>query len=168
MLELTKDRGEEQFGELADELEQLDAADTIRALIADEARINALAIAPRAEADRLYFALPEDERRRLGRMGERGLPDRMGKLYAEAEELDAKAGELFDRIATARATTIDDVIAQIEFLMGSGLHVEKAYVETVIGGLRCIQTRRLGEPRDDQLNRAVDDPPEIVGFGEPD
>jgi len=61
--------------------------DPILALIAEEARLREIGCKFREQADRLWYALSEDERQRLHKDTEYGadLPAPIGELYAQAE-----------------------------------------------------------------------------------
>lgn len=150
----------------SDEMSTDLAHDIILELVAEEARLSHLAVAPHSAADALYFALPKEERRRLGDMEERRLAGRMGELYRQAEDLDDRAQELFDRVAATKATTIAGVIAQIELLIAPILSSE-GYAEIVIAGLKDIAHRIGEEPIGDAENDLAAEP-EVIGFGEPE
>jgi hypothetical protein len=96
--------------------------DPIIALIAAESRWRLLAVAARARAERVLFALPKDER-----------PEEFDDhpSMAEALSLETRADEVYDRIVSTPAGTLEGIFAKLEW--GEG---ETEVTEAVIADLR--------------------------------
>jgi hypothetical protein len=102
--------------------------DPIIALIATEKRWRLLAVAARARAERLLFALPRDER-----------PEEFDDqpIMAEAVSLETRADEIYDRIVSTSASTLAGIVAKLE--CGDG---DAEVTEAVIADLRhWLKTR---------------------------
>ncbi len=96
--------------------------DPIIALIAAEKRWRLLAVAARARAEKLLFALPKDER-----------PEEFDHhpIMAEALSLEKRADEVYDRIVSTSASTLAGIFAKLEW--GEG---DAEVTEAVIADLR--------------------------------
>jgi hypothetical protein len=96
--------------------------DPIITLIAAENRWRLVAVAARARAERLLFALPKDER-----------PEEFDDhpIMAEALLLETRADEIYDRIIETPASTLAAIFAKLEW--GEG---EVEVTEGVIADLR--------------------------------
>jgi hypothetical protein len=80
--------------------------DPIIALIAAEKRWRLLAVAARARAERLLFALPRDE-----------WPEEFDDhpIMAEAVSLETRANQVYDRIVEAPASTVAGIFAKLKW-----------------------------------------------------
>jgi hypothetical protein len=98
------------------------ATDPIITLIGEEKRWRLLAVAARARAERLLFALPKDER-----------PEEFDDhpIMAEALSLEMRADEVCDHIIETPASTLAGIFAKLEW--GEG---EAEVTEGVIADLR--------------------------------
>jgi hypothetical protein len=98
------------------------ATDPIIALIGEEKRWRLLAVAARARAERLLFALPKDER-----------PEEFDDhpSMAEALSLEIRADEVYDHIVETPASTLAGIFAKLEW--GEG---DTEVTEAVIADLR--------------------------------
>ena len=96
--------------------------DPIIALIGEEKRWRLLAVAARARAERVLFALPKDER-----------PEEFDDhpSMAEALSLETRADEVYDRILLTAAGTLVGIFAKLEW--GEG---DAEVAEAVIADLR--------------------------------
>ena len=104
------------------------ASDPIIALIGEEKRWRLLAVAARARAESLLFALPKDER-----------PEEFDDhpIMAEALSLEIRADEVYDHIIETPASTLAGIFAKLEW--GEG---EAEVTEGVIADLRrWLRTR---------------------------
>jgi hypothetical protein len=98
------------------------ATDPIIALIGEEKRWRLLAVAARARAERVLFALPKDER--PGEFDDH-------PSMAEALSLETRADEVYDRIVSTPASTLEGIFAKLEW--GEG---ETEVTEAFIADLR--------------------------------
>jgi len=98
------------------------ATDPIIALIGEEKRWRLLAVAARARAETLLFALPKDER-----------PEELDDhpIMAEALSLETRADEVYDHIIETPASTLAGIFAKLEW--GEG---DPEITKAVIADLR--------------------------------
>ena len=102
--------------------------DPIIALIGEEKRWRLLAVAPRARAERLLFALPKDKR-----------PEEFDDhpIMAEALSLETCADEVYSRILETPASTLAGIFAKLEW--GEG---DTDLTAAAIADLRrCLRAR---------------------------
>jgi hypothetical protein len=117
------------------------------AIIAEEARLRVIGIDYRAQADKLFFALPIHERRRLAmsvadRDEGADYPAPMGDLYRLAVQYEDKADDLFDKVKAIQPTTIAGAIAgAIALLESLEGKVMPEIRNNVVAGLREIAGR---------------------------
>jgi hypothetical protein len=84
-------------------------------LIAEEARLCTIGVEYRGQADELWFALGDEERRAFGDVDETDLPAPFGPLYALAVRYENEAGEVLDRINASIPVTAAGAIALLEW-----------------------------------------------------
>jgi hypothetical protein len=102
--------------------------DPIIALIGEEKRWRLLAVAARARAERLLFALPKHER-----------PAEFDDhpSMTEALSLEKRADEVYDRIVSTSASTLPGIFAKLEWSEG-----DPGVTEAVIADLRRLLRAR--------------------------
>jgi len=111
------------------------ATDPVLAFITESKRLDRLAAPVRERADKIMFALGDE----VTEGAIEGEGTAAAPLYREAEAIEARRDELFERVASTKATTIDGAIAQLRFLLERVEHVE-----IIVAGLRDIERRLAG------------------------
>jgi len=102
--------------------------DPIIALIAEEKRWRLVAMAARASAEKILFALPRNE-------WHEEFDDH--PIMAEALSLEERADEIYDRIIETPANTLTGILAKLEWSEG-----DAAVTEATISDLRRLLRAR--------------------------